>query len=186
MSFGFKSIVFAYSRLVVFACALLLGIQVPSFIEQYKQRVDAHFREVSANISGFQSTANLLFNGDLDQLVAYYANSNDAVFERDAQSVGNIVSRFRRLSMEQAAMQEDLVSVALHVMFAPDQELFDEALAQYSYTVPLNALAVQWGLALAIILTLSVDGVLFGCGKCIGYVRSRRRHAGHHKNPEPH
>lgn len=182
MSFGFTSLLFAYCRLIIFAGALLLGIQVPSFIEQYQQRVDAHFREVTANISGFQNTADLLFGGDLDQLVAYYANSNDPVFERDADSVRNIVNRFRRLSLEQAAMQENLIRVALHVMLAPDPELREETFTQYSYTVPLNSVAVQWGLALAILLTLSLDGALFGCGKCIGYVR-KRRHAGIHKKP---
>ena len=48
------SIFRAYSRLAVFAVGILLGIQVPSFVEQYNQRIDAHFREVNINISGFK------------------------------------------------------------------------------------------------------------------------------------
>ena len=124
--------------MLIFAAGLLLGIQVPAFIDQYQQRVDAHFREVSANISGFQATADAFFEGDLDALVSYYRHSDDAVFSHDADSVNNVVQRFRRLSAEQQAMQAGRLAVALHVLFAADSELRSEALAQYSYTVPLN------------------------------------------------
>lgn len=175
MSFGFKSLLLTYCRLVIIAGAVLLGIQVPSFVEQYQQRVDAHFLEVSANISGFRTTANLLFGGDLQQLIAYYANSNDPVFQRDANSIQLIVDRYDRMAAEQAAMQGNLLAVAWHVMFVADPELFNETLDRYSYTVPLNALAVQWGLALAVVLTLTLDGLLFGCSKCIRYLRHRNR-----------
>jgi len=68
-----KNLLQTYSRLLLFAAALLLGIQIPSFIDQYEKRVDAHFQEVSINISGFQNTADLMFGGDLQQLIAYYA-----------------------------------------------------------------------------------------------------------------
>jgi hypothetical protein len=81
---------------VLFAVGLLLGIQVPSFIDQYQQRIDAHFREVSINITGFQDTADRLFSGDLESLIAYYRKSNDEVFQRDAAS--------RRLPTWEAAL----------------------------------------------------------------------------------
>ena len=174
MTLGLKKLLQAYSRLFIFAGGLLLGIQVPSFIDQYQKRVDAHFQEVSANISGFQSTADLLFAGDIEALIAYYENSNDEVFQRDASSIRLIVNRFNRISAEQVTLQANVVAVAMHVMFAADQEFFDEAVEQYSYTVPLNSMAIQWGLALAIFITLTIDLILFACVKCVGLVGSRR------------
>jgi len=170
-----KNLLQTYSRLLLFAAALLLGIHIPSFIDQYEQRVDAHFQEVSINISGFQNTAALMFGGDLQQLIAYYAQSDDRVFKRDANSIQLIADRYNRIAAEQTAMQRNLIAVALHVLFASDPELFDEAMAQYSYTVPLNSLAIQWGLSVAIFLVLITDGTLFGCRKCIGYIRKRKR-----------
>ncbi|MBS25040.1 MAG: hypothetical protein CMQ28_05295, partial [Gammaproteobacteria bacterium] len=50
----FSSIFRASIRLAIFAVGILFGIQVPSFVKQYDERIDAHFREVSINISGFQ------------------------------------------------------------------------------------------------------------------------------------
>jgi len=97
------------------------------------------------------------------------------VFERDANSIQLIADSDNRIAAEQTAIQRNLMAVALHVLFASDPELFDEALAQYSYTVPLNSLAIQWGLSVAIFLVLITDGTLFGCRKCIGYIRKRKR-----------
>ncbi len=169
------SLLKTYSRLLVFAVGLLLGIQVPSFIDQYEKRIDAHFQEISANISGFQSTADLLFAGDMEALISYYQASNDTVFENDAQSIRLIVDRYTRISNEHAALTTNIVASALHVLFSADQEFFDETLDQYSYTVPLNILSIEWGLALALLLTIATDLGLFGCVKCAGLFRRNRR-----------
>lgn len=171
-----KALLGTYSRLLLFAGALLLGIQVPSFIDQYEKRIDAHYQEVSANISGFQSTAKLLFDGDIEALIIYYRGSGDEVFERDALSIRLIVDRYNRITAERVAMADNVIATALHVAFAADQEFFNETMGQYSYTVPLNTIAVQWGLSLAILFIIAIDICLFGCAKCAGMIgRSRRR-----------
>ena len=111
MTFLFTSLFRTYSRLLLFAIGLLLGIQVPSFINQYQQRIDTHFREVSINIAGFQDTAERLFSGDLEALIAYYQNSNDEVFQSDAVSIQLIVDRYYRIRAEQEALQLSLIHI---------------------------------------------------------------------------
>ena len=175
----FTSIFRTYSRLTVFAVGILLGIQVPSFVEQYNQRIDAHFREVSTNISGFQDTADRLFDGDLEALIAYYAKSNDAVFESDAGSIRLIVSRYNRLLVERSALDNNTFAVAVHVMFGADQEFYQEAMRQYSYTVPLNSIAIQWGLAVAIFITLILDLTIFIFRKYYGLAKLRKSSVAH-------
>lgn len=162
------------SRLAVFAVGLLIGIQVPSFVDQYRQRIDAHFQEVSINISGFQRTADRQFAGDLEALIAYYAASNDPVFESDAESIRVIADRYTRLTEERAALETNAFSMAVHVMVAADREFLQETMDQYTYTVPLTTVAIQWGLALAIFIALALDGCVFGCKKCYGLVRRRK------------
>lgn len=160
------SLLKTYSRLLIFAGGLLLGIQVPNFVDQYQRRIDAHYLEVSANISGFQSTADLLFAGDMDALIAYYQESNDRVFESDAQSIRSIVDRYARISAERAALSGGALAAAMHVILYADEEIIGETFDQYGYTVPLNLSAVEWGLAVALILTIAIDLGLFGCIKC--------------------
>lgn len=164
-------------RLMIFAIGLLLGIQVPAFVDQYEARVDAHYREVAINISGFQRTADVLFDGDLDALVSYYRNSSDRVFQRDADSVALIVSRYRRLSAEQAALQGSPWGRFFHVLLRPDGEFFDETLEEYGYTVPLNSLAIFWGIGAAIVFLLLLDLLLFSCNHCGRWLLGRSKRA---------
>jgi len=55
-----------YLRLIVFAIGLLVGVQVPGFVDQYVKRVSAHQIEAAKNFSGFQDTANRNFGGDVE------------------------------------------------------------------------------------------------------------------------
>ena len=169
------SLLKTYSRLLIFAIGLLLGIQVPNFVDQYERRIDAHYQEVSANISGFQTTADLLFSGDLEALIAYYQRSNDAVFESDAHSIRNIVDRYNRISSERAALSGSGLAAAMHILLYADDEFIDETFTQYGYTVPLNLTAIEWGLALALLLTITIDLGLFGCVKCAGLITRKKK-----------
>jgi len=163
------------SRLFIFAGGLLLGIQVPNFVDQYERRIDAHYLEVSANISGFQSTADLLFSGDMEALIAYYADSNDLVFESDAQSIRSIVDRYNRISSEREALSGNIFAAVMHVILVADDEFIDETFDQYGYTVPLNLFAVAWGLAIAFFLTIAIDLGLFACVKCARLITRKKK-----------
>ena len=63
----------SYLRLALFACGLLLGVQVPGFVDDYGKRVEAHRLESQQSLKGFQDTARRFFKGDLDALVAQQA-----------------------------------------------------------------------------------------------------------------
>tara|TARA_B110000858_G_scaffold115070_1_gene131496 strand:- start:7716 stop:8252 length:537 start_codon:yes stop_codon:yes gene_type:complete len=169
------SLLKTYSRLFIFAGGLLLGIQVPNFVDQYERRIDAHYLEVSSNISGFQSTADLLFSGDMEALISYYVHSNDSVFESDAQSIRSIVDRYNRISNEREALSGGILATAIHVILHADDEFIDETFDQYGYTVPLNLLAVEWGLAIALLLTIAIDLGLFGCVKCARLIIPKKK-----------
>ena len=164
----------AYIRFAIFATGMLIGIQVPSFVDQYAKRIDAHYQEVSFNISGFQKTANSLFGGDLEALIAYYDGSNDTVFRSDSESIRLITDRYYRLENERLALGHNALVVAMHVLFAADQEFFQETLEQYTYTVPLNSIAIEWGLAIGIFSILIIDLLYFGCTRFYKLVSRRK------------
>ncbi|MDC0601963.1 DUF2937 family protein, partial [Aliiglaciecola sp.] len=87
-----------YLRLILFASSVLVGVQVPGFISQYEQRVDAHLIEAKQNLQGFQFTADRYFNGDMKKLIAHYRASDDEVFIQDANSIESIYSRVSLLT----------------------------------------------------------------------------------------
>lgn len=146
-----------YFRILVFACGLLAGLQVPGFMDQYTKRVDAHFREVSANLSGFQKTADRYFNGSIEALIVYYRQSPDPVFKQDAKSLQNLYDRYRMLLAQQQAMSGPWYKAGFHLLFYHNDDLMAETLAQYSYTVLLNPRAVAWGLAIAFLISFFLE-----------------------------
>ncbi len=95
----------SYLRLALFALGLLVGVQVPGFIDDYSKRVEAHRIESEQGLKGFRETAKRFFKGDLVALVGHYQASADPVMRSDAQSLGTLVERSAFLERESKAMQ---------------------------------------------------------------------------------
>lgn len=159
-----------YLRLVVFAFALLAGVQVPGFLDQYQKRVSAHYAEAVRSFSGFQHTADQYFGGSVDALIAHHAASADPIFHDESRTIAALSARLKALQTELAAMTGSLLRRLLHVVFAADQELLQETVAAYSYTVPLNADAIVCGVVAGFASSLLIESILVG-----GFRLSRRQ-----------
>jgi hypothetical protein len=162
-----------YVRLIVFAVGLLIGVQVPGFVDQYVKRVSAHQIEAARNFSGFQETANRNFGGDVAALIAHHAASSDAAFKDEAQNIRDLYSRLTALTEEVNALQAPLIRQILHVVFAADPAILAETRAAYTYTVPLNFPAIVSGVGIGAILALIAESLL------LALARLTRRSLGH-------
>jgi hypothetical protein len=169
----------SYLRLALFACGLLLGVQVPGFVDDYGKRVEAHRLESQQSLKGFQDTARRFFKGDLDALVAHYRVSDDAVMRSDAQSVAHLVQRAALLEREWQAMQGPWYARAWHLATAADGELFEETLDAYRYQVLLTPEAMLWGVSCALLLAWLAESLalLLAWMLAMGQTRrTRQRH----------
>jgi hypothetical protein len=59
-------------------------------------------------------------------------------------------------------MNRPLYSRIFHVAFYSDEEILNETMAAYSYTVPLNQEAILCGLIAASLLAILVESILIG------------------------
>jgi Protein of unknown function (DUF2937) len=159
-----------YLRLIVFALGLLVGIQVPSFVDQYAKSVSAHHSEVARNFAGFQDTANGYFGGSVEALVAHHMASTDQAFRDEARSIQKMYERLTAMTAELAAMSGPLIKQIIHVVFRPNQEILDETWATYTYSVPLNAPAIGSGVAIGTLLAMLVEALFVGA---VRFVRPR-------------
>ncbi|GAC15067.1 DUF2937 family protein [Aliiglaciecola lipolytica] len=165
-----------YLRLFLFAGGVLIGVQAPGFMQQYQQRVEAHMLEAKQNLAGFQFTADRYFDGSIEKLIAYYRASDDPVFKQDANSITAIYQRVELLEGEFAAMSQHPVKQAWHLINDADEQLRLEAFHGFNFTVPLNPLALLWGLGIAILLLLTIDTTVFTCRKCAEKLRGHQHH----------
>lgn len=163
-----------YLRLVLFGLGLLVGVQVPGFIDDYGKRVAAHRAESEESLSGFRETAARFFNGDLNALVGHYRASSDEVMRSDAQSLEHLVRRAELLESEWLAMQGPWYAQAWHLASAADRELLDETVEAYSYQVLLAPQAIAWGLSSGLLLAWLVELLVLGVGWTLGFGRKHK------------
>ncbi|MGH8352522.1 MAG: DUF2937 family protein [Pseudomonas sp.] len=169
----------SYLRLVLFALGLLLGVQVPGFIDDYAKRVEAHRLEAEQGLKGFRSTAKRFFKGDLEALVAHYRVSDDPVMRSDGQSVAQLVERAGWLAREWQALQGPWYAQAGHVAVAADHELLNETYSAYRYQVLLAPHAIAWGIGCALLLAWLVESLLLTLGLLFGAGRVQQAQARH-------
>ncbi|MHA6493882.1 DUF2937 family protein [Pseudomonas borbori] len=164
----------SYLRLALFGLGLLVGVQVPGFIDDYSKRVEAHRIESEQGLKGFRDTARRFFKGDLDALVAHYQVSKDPVMRSDAHSVSVLVQRGQFLEMEAKAMQGPWYGQVWHLATAADPELIEETFAAYRYQVLLAPEAIAWGIACALLLAWLLESLVLLVGMLLGAGRSQK------------
>ena len=147
----------SYLRPVLFAAGLLIGVQVPGFINDYAKRVEAHLIEAQAGLSGFQNTANQFFKGDMQALVAHYRASEDPIFRSDADSLSNLLTRQLVLDKQFQAMQGPWYIRFLQVVLAADPDIRKETWNGYSYQILLTPEAMVWGMSGALLLSFGIE-----------------------------
>ncbi len=153
-------ILYRYLFVVAACISLLIGLQIPNFVDQYEKRVDAHLREVTINLQPFQDIAAKFFGGDLNQLIELHRKSDAKPFQEEGAAIEKMVQRKLRFEADLAALQTNLPMKALHVLLHGDREMIDEALGQYSYAVPLDQDALIFGAGVALVILLLLELLL--------------------------
>lgn len=162
---------YRYFLLVVAGAALLAGIQIPNFVDQYERRLDAHLLEVSTNLRGFQEIADRHHGGSFEALLQAHEASEVPTFREEAKPLREMHERRLAFLHERQALSAGLAGKALHIFFSGHPELMRETQAAYSYTVPLTVDAVTAGAAFAAAVVVVIEVV----AQLAGWLMRRRR-----------
>lgn len=143
--------------------ALLLGIQVPGFVDQYEKRVDAHFLEVSTNLKSFQDIANRFHGGSIEALIEKHEQSTDQTFHAEGDAIRKMHDRFLRFQNEKIQLQASLPNQILWIATGADRELLLETRNNYSFGILLDRTALIVGLSsmIAVVVVLELLASLF-------------------------
>ncbi|MBL6750460.1 MAG: DUF2937 family protein [Nevskia sp.] len=135
------------------ACAaLLLGIQVPAFADQYLKRLDAHLAEVTANLRGYQEIADRYFDGSMDRLILKHTLSEDPVFHAEGLTIRRMYWRYQHFKEERAALDTSWLRQLWVILEQDDKALIRETWAGYTPVAMLNAPAMYCGLFLVVVV----------------------------------
>jgi hypothetical protein len=156
----FIAILNRYLFTAVACVALLAGLQAPNLADQYQKRVDSHLREVAVNLRPFQDIADRYFGGDIALLIERHRASDEKPFQEEGAAIEKMVRRQMRFRAELAALNVALPWRIAHVLLRHDREIMDETLAQYTWTLPLNADALATGGAFTLTVLLALELLL--------------------------
>ncbi|WP_416305567.1 DUF2937 family protein [Neptunicella sp. SCSIO 80796] len=135
-----------YLSMLCFALGIMLGVQLPNWVNQYVQRVDAHFREAELAIAPYQLLADQLFDGSMQALIDKHLQSLEPLFKREAEPIRAQYQRWQYLQKLHQQLQGNFWRQLQHIALHADQAIVNETLESYQATVPLNRLAIICGL----------------------------------------
>lgn len=153
-------VIFSYLRLSLFVLGVLAGVQVPHFVDQYGKALQSHYLEIEQNIQQFQQEADKYFNGDIQQLIAYYKASDDKVFVEGGESIDTIYQRYQRLRHKYQQFQQDSWSAYQQTFLSPVNSVRAEVRANYDYAIRLTPDAIAVALVIGFILAAISEIVL--------------------------
>lgn len=158
---------------ILLACTLVIvGLQIPAFIDQYQHRLSAHLNEVANNLAGFQRIADEYHGGSLPALIEKHRQSVEPTFSSEAAVIADMYDRFVRFGAALARLETSLAGRIYEVAVNPDREIFEETASNYTYTVTLNTDSAICAGVLLISGILLSDLIRFLCLRPF-----RRRHA---------
>ncbi|MFV7769952.1 DUF2937 family protein [Shewanella marisflavi] len=164
-----------YLRLLLFVCGVLLGVQVPAFVDQYGKALAAHIQEAKQNLAEFQRDADRFFGGDLDKLITHYKQNPDAVFNAGGESIEAIYQRYQLLSEALTEFNQSTYGGFDRLVLAPLPEIRDQVWQNFSHSILLDGRAIGFGLVFGLLFAMLCELTLHGCGRC---ARGAYRHLG--------
>ena len=154
--------------------AVLIGVQLPNFITQYEQRLDAQFTEAMVYYKEYQRIADTYLNGDMQALIKMHEQSDNPVFKDEAVPIRELVRRVELCRYGQQQLNQGYLHKIWFVAWHANPEMRDDTWRMYSFNVPLTRQAVFTGVIAALLAVLLFDGCVGGCK--FAYRRWRRRH----------
>lgn len=151
-----------YIRMLIFAILLLIGIQVPGFVDQYGKALYAHWSESERTVAEFRADAQRFFDGDLDRLIQHYVQQNDPVIHKGGENIRQLVTRNRQLTVALERFRSAPLQAYVQTFAYPVTDIRDEVWHAFSPIAPLNLGTLAFGFGFALALSLLLDALLAG------------------------
>lgn len=149
-----------YLRLGLFVGGALIGVQIPSFVEQYGHRLESHLLESKTSLEGFQLDADKYFDGDIENLIQHYAKNADPVINDGGESIASLNSRSQFLQRSWTEFNASFQQRYWHAFMSPVNTIRTETWAGFDFAVRLDVSAIIWALSLGFILAALIELVL--------------------------
>lgn len=149
-----------YLRLTLFVGGVLIGIQLPSYVDQYGKRLDAHWQESEVSVKEFKNDADKYFAGDIQALIDHYQKNPDQVINNGGRNIAALQDRNQLLTDARQRFFASQFSPYIQTIIQPVPAVRQETWESYSFTIVLNLFAITCGLISGFVIASLVELVL--------------------------
>jgi len=146
-----------YASMLIFTAALMFGVQVPNFVDQYVKRMEAHLNESRIQFDEYLKIAKGISGGTIEDLISKHEQSLDPTFRAEAEPLRKIVQRKKFYEAEIDALQGSFWSKAAHILTSSDSEILKDTYNSYTANLPLNTDAAICGLSFGLLASLVLE-----------------------------
>lgn len=169
------SVIKRYSLQLVFTLSLLIGLQLPSFLQQYEARLQGHFAEAQLQLAQFQALADVYYEGDLTALIQQHSDSNEHVFRDEADVIKANYQRVQTLQVQIDELSQPLWHRLLTLTQYANSPIAKQTWLHYQANIVLNQQAIIVGVSVAILLMLILDLIFMLLKRLISGLCRRRK-----------
>lgn len=171
---------------IIFAIAVILGLQIPNFIGQYQQRLGGHLDEAVRNLKGFESISeDTVGTTDLNELVTHY-QQGDSDVQLIAEKLTDDMARTEQLGKLVENLQTAGIFGRLkHLVVDLEGPIARATLQDYQAGLPITPEALIYALVFGIIATLIFNWLLYLIGSITNTFGDKRDHQGYKLRERP-
>ena len=160
---------------VLFTITVILGMQLPAFINAYVQRLSGHLNEANIQLSKFEEIAKFQYQGDLEKLVSAYLKNSDFSIQQTGKMISELMNRTEYFQAHMNALHSgEYIERVKYFLFNFDPSLARDTLNYFELSLPLTFEAVITGIGIAVFLT-AIEKTCFYAGKTC-YLKLNKAH----------
>ena len=144
---------------IVLVAAILAAACIPSYIQQYRQRVGGHLDQVVRDLAPFREIANKFHGGDIHRLIRHHLESPDPTFKAEGNAIHAMVDSEARLRAAVEGLNADvwrqLYYLANHGDPAIARATWDAFVPAFSFTTEYVLFALGLGVAIWLVFLVA-------------------------------
>ncbi len=137
---------------MVLLLAVVAGGCVPSFVNQYHQRVGGRLDQVILDLAPFQQIADRYHGGSLDALVQHHLRSSDPTFHAEGLAIQAMINSAAHLQDVLLALNTDMLHQIAYLAMTYDADILHSTLKVYepAFVLTMDGLLIAGSAGLLI------------------------------------
>ncbi|GHF01173.1 DUF2937 family protein [Thalassotalea profundi] len=149
----------------LFTLMFIIGIQIPAFINAYRQYLSGQLNEAKEHLTQYQLIADMQYQGSLEQLITAFKNNTDKAIQQMSTVISHNVESVNAyqqqlFNLENGSYVQRIFYFVAHI----DLEKASDTLIRFVPAIPLELNAIITGVFLSLLLSTLLN-TLYLSGK---------------------